>query len=57
MRRRLSIDRRSSLADPTPVGYLIDTLRTTHIVVQTSAYIGNRGSPLIAFAGRSTAAA
>ena len=39
---------RSPLADPVTVEYLIDSLKTTHIVVHTSAYVGNRGMPVIA---------
>ena len=39
---------RSPLADPVTVEYLIDGLKTTHIVVHTSAYVGNRGVAVIA---------
>ena len=39
---------RSPLNDPVTVPFLIDRLHTTHIVVHSSAYVGNRGMPVIA---------
>jgi hypothetical protein len=43
---------RAPLGDPATVHHLIGTLRTTHIVVHTLAYVGNRGLPVVAMLER-----